>query len=107
MSDRKLCKICNYNLRAINYKTPDKIYYMTMCDPCMRVQKKGQTPRWVREGYKKRVKCEACGFVPKYQEQLTVLDYSNTFKTLCLNCEGAAKVTNRIEIKRGDLEPDF
>lgn len=107
MSDRKLCKMCNTNPRAINYKTEDKIYYRSLCDPCIRVKRKGQTPRWIREGYKKRVKCEACGFVPKYQEQLTVFDYSNKFKTICLNCEGAVRVANKLEIKRGDLEPDF
>ena len=107
MTDRKLCKMCNSNPRAINYKTEDKVYYRTMCDPCMRLKRKGKTPRWIKEGYKKRVKCEACGFIPKYHEQLTVLDYNDKFKTVCLNCEGATKVTNRLEIKRGDLEPDF
>lgn len=107
MSDRKLCNMCNKNLRAINYKTADRVYYRTICDPCMRIKKKTIVPRWIKEGYKKRVKCEACGFVPKYSEQLTILDLEDRFKTVCLNCEGAAKVTNRLEIKRGDLEPDF
>ena len=54
MSDRKLCMMCNTNPRAINYKTEDKIYYRSLCDPCIRVKRKGQTPRWIREGYKKR-----------------------------------------------------
>ena len=107
MTDRKLCKLCNTNPRAINYKTEDRIYYRTMCDPCMRSKKNGKTPKWIKEGYKKRVKCEACGFVPKYQEQLTVMDLTDKFKTVCLNCEGAAKVAKKLEIKRGDLEPDF
>jgi hypothetical protein len=73
----------------------------------MRSKKNGKTPKWIKEGYKKRVKCEACGFVPKYQEQLTVIDLIDKFKTVCLNCEGAAKVAKKLEIKRGDLEPDF
>lgn len=107
MNERKLCKLCNTNLRAINYKTEDRIYYRTMCDPCMRSKKNGKIPRWMKEGYKKKVKCEACGFIPKYQEQLTVLEYDDKFKTVCLNCEGAVKVANKLEIKRGDLKPDF
>jgi len=107
MSDRELCVMCNENPRAINYKARGKIYYRKFCDPCMRIKRQEVTPRWVTEGYKKKVKCEACGFVPKYQEQLTVLDLNDKFKTVCLNCEGAAKVTKKLEIKRGDLEPDF
>ena len=39
--------------------------------------------------------------------QFTILDLNDKFKTVCLNCEGAVKVAKKLEIKRGDLTPDF
>jgi len=107
MSERLTCNKCKINLRAINYKKNNKIYYRTLCDPCITLQSKEQIPTWVKNGYKKKSKCESCGFIPKFKEQLTVYNISEVFRTICLNCEGAVKVFNRLEIKRGDLEPDF
>ena len=107
MSERPVCKLCNERPCAINYKTEEKIYYRKFCDSCLHLKKKGQLPRWFKEGYKKKAKCEACGFIPKYQEQLIILDLNDKFKTICLNCEGAVKVAKKLEIKRGDLKPDF
>jgi hypothetical protein len=73
----------------------------------MNIKRKSKIPRWITEGYKKKAKCEACGFVPKYHEQLAIYDHNDTFKTICLNCEAAAKIANKIEVKRGDLKPDY
>jgi hypothetical protein len=105
--DRKTCIECGKNPRAINYKKDDKIYYRRICDVCITKQKSKRKPRWQTQGYLKKTKCEACGFVPKFNEQLTVYDYKDNFKTICLNCESAVKISNKLDIKKGDLKPDF
>lgn len=107
MSERKPCIKCGENLQAVNYRKGDKIYYRSLCDPCLTEESKKKKPKWVKQGYQKKSKCESCGFVAKYKEQLTVIEHRNNFKTVCLNCDAAYSVTNRLEIKRGDLTPDF
>ena len=107
MSNRSLCVKCGENPQAINYKKDDKIYYRSLCDPCLTKEKKKKKPKWVKQGYQKKPKCETCGFTAKHNEQLAVVEYRDNFKTVCLNCNAAFTITKKFEIKRGDLKPDF
>jgi hypothetical protein len=106
MENRKVCARCGLNPQAINYKKEDRIYYRSLCDPCLTQQIKKRKPKWIIEGYKKKIKCEACGFNPTYTEQLTVYEYKENFKTLCLNCETAVRIANKF-VKKSDIKPDF
>lgn len=105
--ERKQCESCGIRPRAINYKKGSTTYYRRLCDSCLTEYKKSRTPQWQKQGYKKKLKCEACGFVSKYDEQLVVFEYKDDFKTICLNCETGAKISKKLEIRRGDLKPDF
>jgi len=102
---RDLCERCKKNPKAINYKKAERIYYRRLCDSCVIKQKKDTKPQWQVSGYKKKFKCEACGFIPKIAEQLTVYD-NNGYKTVCLNCDVLARTTNQLEIKK-ELKSDF
>ena len=102
---RELCEKCGQHPKAINYKKGDRIYYRRLCDSCLIKQKKDIKP-WQQEGYKKKFKCESCGFVAKYPEQLTACKDTNIWRTVCLNCEVDYKNTGKIEIRK-DLKSDF
>lgn len=105
--ERPTCNECRKNLCAINYRKNDQIYYRKFCDPCLRKRVKKNTPSWITLGYKKKNSCESCGFVSKINEQLTVVEYNKSFKTVCLNCEAEFLTYKRLVIKKGDLKPDF
>jgi hypothetical protein len=87
IENRPVCSKCNKNPRAINYKKADKIYYRSICDSCLVIKTKRYKTRWVKTGYKKKLTCEACKFIPKTANQLVVVNYKDNFKTICLNCE--------------------
>jgi len=103
---RELCDRCNTNPKAINYKKDGKIFYRRLCDACIIEKKKVVKPQWQQEGYKKKFKCESCGFVAKMPEQLDVIDYINAYRTICLNCKIVFDKEKKITIK-GDLRSDF
>ncbi len=103
---RDLCERCNINPKAINYKKDGKVFYRRLCDACIIEKKKIVKPQWQQEGYKKKFKCESCGFVPKFSEQLDVVDYNKAYKTICLNCKVVYDKEKKISIK-GDLKSDF
>ena len=69
---RELCERCGKNPKAINYKKDEKTFYRRLCDPCIIEKRKNIKPQWQQDGYKKKFKCESCGFVAKYQEQLNL-----------------------------------
>jgi hypothetical protein len=104
---RKLCIKCGIKPQAINYKKEDRIYYRSLCDSCLVIQIKKKKPRWQKEGYNKLFKCEACEFVPKFSEQLTVHDDGTSFKTVCLNCDKEETLKAKMESKKLILKPDF
>lgn len=103
---RELCERCGEHPKAINYKKDGKTFYRRFCDACIVEKKKNVKPQWAQDSYKKKFKCESCGFVAKYQEQLTVIDYEG-YKTICLNCEVNFHKNNKITIFKGDLRSDF
>jgi hypothetical protein len=103
----ELCERCGINPKAINYKKGDRTFYRSLCDACIIEKKKNVKPLWQQEGYKKKFKCESCGFVAKFPEQLDVVDYINAYRTICLNCKVSFDKEKKITILKGDLRSDF
>ena len=112
---RPICKTCNKNLCAVNYKRNDITHYRSICDECGRKKnkKKLRIPSWQKAGYKKKTTCDLCGFKSSVSGQTTVFhidgDLENTklfnLRTICLNCVEIVKKT-QVNWKRGDLEVD-
>jgi len=111
---RAICPICNQHPVAINYYRQEKTYYRTACTPCIHRKRKPQPTiaSWIRSGYKKRDKCERCGFKFKLSSQSAVYHIDGNdrncnwanLKTICLNCQHEVA---RTHWKPGALTPDF
>ena len=93
---KELSKYTMDKPKSINYKKDGVPYYRSMCISCIRKGKKKKPvrPAWALAGYKKKEKCERCGFKAKTQKQLFVFyvdgvkknhDTTN-LKTICANC---------------------
>ena len=113
---RPICKLCNKNFSAVNYKRDGVTHYRSICDECGRKNKKTKKPikpLWQKNGYKKKTTCDVCGFKSIYPTQMTVFhidgNLENTEKvnlrTICLNCVEVVKRKD-VKWKRGDLEVD-
>ena len=114
---RPLCSECNENSAAINYQFDNRTYYRSKCAACLRKQakKKPVPPLWIRSGYKKKTKCDRCGFTAlNVKTQLRVFyvdgnlknnDWSN-LRTICLNCQ-AGLLDSKLSWKPADLVPDY
>ena len=110
---RPLCRICGERPVAVNYYKENKAYYRTKCDTCARGSQPAK-PRWAQYGYKKKDKCEKCGYSSKYPEQFNVFHIDgnldncrpSNLKTVCANCQ---RVLHRegVRWRQGDLVPDF
>jgi len=112
---RPICKTCNKNYCAVNYKRDGETHYRSICDSCgkNKAKPKPKVFAWEKAGYKKKTICDLCGFRSLYPTQLTVFyidgDLTNVkhsnMRTICLNC---IEVVKRKEItwKRGDLLVD-
>lgn len=70
-------------------------------------------PRWLSAGYKKKTKCDICGFRPTYSAQTLVYHVDGNLKnnspsnlrTVCLNCTVPIQKGDSVW-KSGDLEVD-
>lgn len=113
---RPICKACNKNYCAINYKKLDITHFRSICDECGRKKKKLK-PRinnWENSGYKKKIICDLCGFRSLYPTQITVFHIDGNLKNItlsnlrsvCLNCIEVIKKT-QVNWKRGDLEIQY
>ena len=113
---RPLCVECKSKPRAYAYKKGNKIYWRKLCDACNRKKSKkkiGGITALQRSGYKKKQKCELCGFRAEDRLQLDVLfvdgnlrNTNNTnLKTVCANCQRLTSV-KRLGWKIGDLVAD-
>lgn len=113
---RPLCTVCNERPRSYGYKKGDKIYWRSKCDACIRKQKNlktGGAPRWHMAGYRKKSRCELCGFKAIQENQLDVYHVdgkktnvsSYNLKTICANCQ-RLKSTQELGWSIGDLEVD-
>jgi len=113
---RPICKFCNKNSCAINYKKLGITHYRSLCDECGRKRKKLKPHKhnWEKAGYKKKTTCDLCGFKGLYSSQMTVFYVdgdlkNNTFtnlRSICLNCVEVVKKQD-VTWKRGDLEVDY
>lgn len=113
---RPLCKTCQSRPRAYGYRKGDKIYWRSECDTCIRISKKmkiGGVVRWQQAGYKKKPRCELCGFKAVIPGQLDVYHVDGNknnvsaynLKTICANCQ-RLKSTQDLGWTMGDLEVD-
>jgi hypothetical protein len=113
---RPLCKSCQNKPRAYAYKRNDKIYWRSQCDSCIRKKKKlktGYAAKWYKAGYRKKKRCELCGFRQVDSVQMDVYhvdgNRNNTsvynLKTICANCQ-RLKSTQDLGWQLGDLEVD-
>jgi hypothetical protein len=113
---RPICKKCNKNYCAINYKRDGVTHYRSICDGCgeNKPRKKTKVHGWEKAGYKKKAVCDLCGFKSLYPTQITVFHIDgklentelNNLRSICLNC---IEVVKRKEItwRRGDLQVDY
>ena len=116
MMKRPLCNTCRSKPRAYGYKKGTKIYWRSQCDTCIRKEKNlrvnGPT-RWFLSGYRKKPRCELCGFKSVHESQMDVFhvdgNKNNTsvynLKTICSNCQ-RLKSTQELGWSIGDLEVD-
>ena len=110
---RPLCKKCNEKPCAVNYHKDKKTFYRSMCDGCTRGTSPSK-PLWYRLGYRKKDKCEKCGYSSKHSEQFNVFhidgDLNNcrptNLKTVCANCQRVLHKEG-VRWRQGDLVPDF
>ena len=113
---RPLCKNCRNMPRAYAYKKGKVIYWRSQCDACIRKKNKlktGYSPKWHKDGYRKKRKCELCGFKQVNSTQMDVYhvdgNRNNTsvynLKTICANCQ-RLKSTQNLSWSLGDLEVD-
>ena len=112
---RPICKLCNQNSCAINYKRGDVTHYRSICDECGRKKNKlkPRVPKWKSKGYKKKTICDICGFRSLFMTQMTVFhidgDLDNAelsnLRSICLNCVEVVK-KKEVTWKRGDLQVD-
>ena len=114
---RPLCAECKSKPRAYAYRKGPKIYWRRLCDTCNRKKnnkKVGGITALQRSGYKKKRKCELCGFKAQNSAQLDVFfvdgNLRNTvvtnLKTVCANCQRSLHLEG-IRWQQGDLVPDF
>lgn len=113
---RRICPVCKGRPVAINYVRNNVTHYRKVCDVCSRKGKKFKPVEgWVKSGYKKKERCEKCGFKAKYiEDQLFVYyldgnlknnDWTN-LKTICSNCSIELSKNNS-PWKPSVLIPDF
>jgi hypothetical protein len=114
---RPICTSCNENPAAVNYLGASRTYYRTECAGCLRKKhnQKPIPPSWVKSGYKKKAKCDKCGFTAsnlKTQMRVYYVDGNlknndwNNLKTVCLNCQAAIQDA-KLGWKPSDLVADF
>ena len=113
---RPLCTQCRSKPRAYAYRKGNKVYWRRLCDSCNRVKshkKIGGITALQRSGYKKRSKCELCGFKAQDKIQLDVLlvdgnlrnTITSNLKAVCAYCQRLSSV-RRLGWRVGDLQAD-
>ena len=94
MLTRITCPCCQNKPVAINYYKYGKVYYRNKCSVCYGRKKKPAPPGWLKSGYKKKERCEKCGFKFKFLDQASVHHVDGNeahnewinLKTVCANC---------------------
>lgn len=114
--ERPLCQSCKSKLAAINYIKNDTVHYRSKCYTCIKRKRgiKPPQPKWQQAGYKKKTKCDICGFRAKYSAQTLVYHIDGNLKnismynlrTVCLNCTVTIQKGDSVW-KSGDLQADY
>jgi hypothetical protein len=115
--DRGVCPVCNEKPVAINYTSNGKTRYRKLCDSCIKKGKKikPSIPEWFRAGYRKKQKCDKCGFLSKLVDRQISVHYldgdlknnsRHNLVSICLNCKVEIADSN-IRWKPAPLTPDF
>jgi hypothetical protein len=112
---RPICKNCNKNFCAINYRRNETTHFRSICDECGRKKNKlrPRKPNWTKSGYKKKPTCDLCGFRSTYSSQITVFHIDGNLenialtnlRSICLNCIEIVK-KKQVTWRRGDLTVD-
>jgi hypothetical protein len=112
---RPVCNVCNQKYCAVNYRKDDVLHYRSKCDSCIRKSRKQKPvpPKWSKQGYKKKLVCDRCGFRARYAGQTVVYHIDgelnncnlNNLKTICLNCSVEVMKLD-LPWKVGDLTED-
>ena len=117
MHKRDLCPICRENPVAVNYVREGVRHYRSSCTSCIRKGRKlkADPPGWFRSGYRKKDRCEMCGFTAKVKtKQLFVFhvdgnlknnDWVN-LKTVCANCQ-IELYNSKVSWRQSPIVPDF
>lgn len=115
LSKRPFCPKCNKHRCSINYWKGDIPHFRNICNDCGKKTARSKTKiaNWEKAGYKKKNKCDLCGFVPIYPSQITVFYIDgnlnnasfNNLRSICLNCIEVVK-KKEVNWKRGDLQVD-
>ena len=111
---RPLCTKCNLRPKAINYKKGDRVYYRSLCEPCLAHGAYHGIPRWYRSGYRMKNTCDKCGFRSPHKEVFRVFHVdgnldncrTNNLKTVCANC-AQTLTKDGINWRQGDLIADY
>jgi len=114
MKERSICPACRIKPVAICNRRGGKEHYRNRCDQCYRKNRKPAVAGWIRSGYKKKEKCEKCGYRFMHGEQAVVAHVDGNIdnnswvnlKTVCLNCQIAIKHSNLPWKISGGLVPD-
>lgn len=112
----KTCKTCRKQPVTVNYIRKGKKYYRSQCYYCIKDQKqKKKQPEQLlkRSGYKKKNKCDRCGFNSKTSSQMNIYyNDGNTYnvsmsnlRTYCSNC--LIEVKTNPAAGRTDIIADF
>lgn len=114
---RPICPLCHQRPVAINYRSNNKTRYRKLCDACIRLGKKLRPipPSWLRAGYRKKDRCDCCGWRAKHIERQMSVFYvdgnlrnNNTInlRTVCLNCRIEISLS-KLPWKEAEIKPDF
>lgn len=116
MKPRPVCTVCKLRPCAVNYHKEQTVYYRKRCELCLKKQneKRLSKPLWQQSGYKKKHKCERCGFHSKVSQIFSVFtvdgNLRNTspinLRTVCANCQILISVSGE-SWKNADLTSDF
>jgi len=110
-----LCKKCSRYPCETNYYRKGKTYYRKLCKQCITKEKnnsKIEIQLLKKSGYKKKSRCDRCGFVSKIPEQISIYYVDGNrlnaalpnLRSYCLNCVVELKY---LPNNHGDLLADF
>jgi len=106
----------------VNYIRHGTRHYRSRCGACIRAEQNPgslQVPSWQKSGYKKKIKCEICGFPASKDKEIRAKQISVLYvdgnlrnnnwpnlKSVCANCVIEISLKG-LGWKEDDVKPDF